>query len=262
MESLLPVFAGNVPALLSGGIVGFSLALVGGGGSILAVPLLVHLVGVGSPHLAIGTSALAVAINAFANLVPHGRAGNVRWKPGIAFAAAGVVGTLLGSSLGKAIDGRRLLALFALLMLVVAVLMLRRRPTAPSSPPAHPRLPRLFGIAFAAGLLAGFFGIGGGFLIVPGLVLATGMNMLNAIATSLFSVGAFGLTTALNYALSGLVDWWLALKFIGGGLVGGWLGAMVAGRLSRRREALTYLFSGAIAAVALFMLYRTLGVAL
>ncbi len=262
MESLLAVLAGNIPALLSGGLVGFSLALVGGGGSILAVPLLVHVVGVRNPHLAIGTSALAVAVNAFANLLPHGRAGNLRWKPGIAFAAAGVVGALLGSSLGKMVDGRKLLALFALLMLVVALLMVRRRPVRVPEGNGRTAMLRLLGIALGSGLLAGFFGIGGGFLIVPGLLLATGMNMLNAIATSLFSVAAFGLTTAFNYALSGLVDWWLALKFIGGGLVGGWLGAMVAGRLSRGREALTYLFSAAIAAVALFMLYRTLGAAL
>ncbi len=259
---LLPGLMQNALAVLSGSLVGFSLALIGGGGSILAVPLLIYVVGVSSPHLAIGTSALAVAVNAFANLVPHGRAGNVRWRPGAAFAAAGVVGALLGSTLGKMVDGQKLLGLFALLMLVVAFLMVRRRPVRVREGNGRAAMLRLLGIALGAGLLAGFFGIGGGFLIVPGLVLATGMNMLNAIATSLFSVGSFGLTTAFNYALSGLVDWWLALKFIGGGLVGGWLGAMVAGHLSRKREALTYLFSGAIAAVALFMLYRTLGAAL
>ncbi len=258
VEALLPGLVQNLLAVLSGGLVGFSLALIGGGGSILAVPLLVYVVGVRSPHLAIGTSALAVAVNAFANLLPHGRAGNVHWRPGALFAGAGVVGALAGSSLGKAVDGRDLLALFAVLMLVVAVLMLRRR--SPPRKALEPHRLRLSAIAFGAGLLAGFFGIGGGFLVVPGLVLATGMGLLNAIATSLFSVGAFGLATAFNYALSGLVDWPLAFKFILGGLVGGWLGAALAGRLSRRREVLTYLFSAAIAAVALFMLYRTLGV--
>ncbi len=262
MESLLPGFLQSLPAVLSGSLVGFSLALIGGGGSILAVPLLVYVVGVRSPHLAIGTSALAVAINAFANLLPHGRAGNVRWKPGVTFAGAGVLGALSGSTLGMAIEGEKLLALFALLMLTVAVTMLRRRPAPACREDRATGLPRLLAIAFGAGLLAGFFGIGGGFLIVPGLVLATGMNILNAIATSLFSVGSFGLATALNYALAGLVDWPLALKFITGGLVGGWIGATLAGRLSRRREVLTYLFSAAITVVALFMLYRAFGAAL
>ena len=111
----------------AGSLVGFSLGLVGGGGSILAVPLMVYVVGVGNPHVAIGTSALAVAVNAGANLINHARSGNVKWRCAGVFAAAGVAGAFLGSSLGKAFDGQKLLALFALLMLVVAGLMLRSR---------------------------------------------------------------------------------------------------------------------------------------
>src|SRR3546814_4713041 len=112
---------------LSGGLVGFSLGLVGGGGSILAVPLMVYLVGVPSPHMAIGTSALAVAVNAATGLVSHARAHPVKWRCGGMYAAAGIVGALLGSTAGKAFDGQRLLFLFALLMVVVGVLMLRGR---------------------------------------------------------------------------------------------------------------------------------------
>lgn len=111
----------------SGALVGFTLSLVGGGGSILAVPLMVYLVGVSSPHVAIGTSALAVAINALAGLATHARAGTVKWRCGLIYAATGVVGAFLGSTLGKALDGHKLLLLFALLMLVVAALMLRNR---------------------------------------------------------------------------------------------------------------------------------------
>src|SRR5271169_957239 len=110
-----------------GVIVGFTLGLVGGGGSILAVPLLLYVVGVPDPHQAIGTSALAVAVNAFANLVPHARAQHVRWRPALFFAAAGLVGAFVGSSIGKIVDGHKLLILFALLMLVIAALMLRGR---------------------------------------------------------------------------------------------------------------------------------------
>src|SRR5271170_6945469 len=108
-------------------IVGFSLGLIGGGGSILAVPLLLYVVGMPDPHQAIGTSALAVAVNAFANLVPHARAGHVRWQPALIFAACGLVGAFVGSSIGKVVDGHRLLILFALLMLVIAAMMLRGR---------------------------------------------------------------------------------------------------------------------------------------
>ena len=106
-------------ALLSGGLVGFSLGLVGGGGSILATPLLLYVVGVAQPHIAIGTSALAVATNAFANLAGHARAGNVRWRSATVFAVIGTLGALAGSSLGKIIDGTSLLFLFGLLMLAV-----------------------------------------------------------------------------------------------------------------------------------------------
>jgi hypothetical protein len=106
----------------AGALVGFSLGLVGGGGSILAVPLIVYGVGVTDPHIAIGTSALAVAANAAINLLNHARSGDVRWGVAGMFALAGVVGAWLGSLSGKAVDGQRLLVFFGLLMLVVAAI--------------------------------------------------------------------------------------------------------------------------------------------
>src|SRR5262245_9145852 len=113
--------------LASGMLVGFSLGLVGGGGSILAVPLMVYVVGVPEPHVAIGTSAIAVAANAAANLSNHARGGTVVWSCALVFAAAGIVGAFAGSLLGKMLDGQKLLALFALVMLVIAMLMLKTR---------------------------------------------------------------------------------------------------------------------------------------
>src|ERR1700712_2476449 len=113
--------------LASGSIVGCTLGLFGGGGSILAVPLMVYVVGVPDAHVAIGTSALAVAANAAMNLSNHARGGNVRWSCALVFAAAGVAGAFTGSIFGKMLDGQKLLALFALLMLVIAVLMLKTR---------------------------------------------------------------------------------------------------------------------------------------
>ncbi|WP_425490422.1 sulfite exporter TauE/SafE family protein [Dyella mobilis] len=246
-------------AVLCGSLVGFSLALIGGGGSILAVPMLLYVVGIHDPHTAIGTSALAVASNAFANLIPHARAGHVRWPVALTFAATGAVGALAGSTLGKIIDGHRLLVLFALAMLVIAAVMLRGRSRHDGS--GYPRkwmFPRLAAVGLGAGSLAGFFGIGGGFLIVPGLVFASGMAMIEAIGTSLFCVGTFGLTAALNYAFSGLVDWPVALEFIAGGIAGGWLGALGAQKLSKKRGALTVLFAAVIVSVALFMLAKSL----
>jgi uncharacterized membrane protein YfcA len=245
----------------AGSLVGFSLGLVGGGGSILAVPLMVYLVGVRDPHVAVGSSALAVAANAAINLAHHARRGNVRWQCAGSFAVAGVVGAWFGSALGKAIDGHRLLALFALLMLVVAGLMLRHRAAA-----GDPRVrltagnaPKLAAGGGAAGLLAGFFGIGGGFLVVPMLMATTGMAILPAVGSSLVAVTAFGLTTALNYARDGLVDWPLVFVFIVGGALGGLAGSRLAGRLAARRGALNAVLAAVIAAVAVYMLVRSGG---
>ncbi len=246
-------------AVACGVLVGFALALVGGGGSILATPLLLYVVGLRDPHLAVGTSALAVAANAFANLLPHARAGHVRWRAAGVFAATGALGAWLGSSLGKALDGRRLVLLFALLMLVVAARMLRgRRDDGRDRYPLPHMMPRLGVTGMGAGGLAGFFGIGGGFLAVPGLMLASGMEIVQAIGSSMLAVGAFGLATAANYALSGLVDWPVAAEFVGGGIVGGWLGAFGAQRLAQRRGALRLGFAAAVAAMAIFMLAKSL----
>jgi uncharacterized membrane protein YfcA len=246
--------------LVSGSLVGFALGLVGGGGSILAVPLLVYLVGVAEPHVAIGTSAVAVAANAAASLATHARAGTVKWRCASVFAAAGIAGAFLGSTLGKVMDGERLLALFAVLMLVVAGLMLRGRGAAGDAGVRLDRenLPRLLGFGLGSGALSGFFGIGGGFLIVPALIASTGMPILYAVSSSLVAVTAFGLTTAASYAASGLVDWALAGIFIVGGVLGGLVGARSARGLAERKGALTTAFAALVVAVALYMLARSM----
>jgi uncharacterized membrane protein YfcA len=246
-------------ALLSGSIVGFSLGLVGGGGSILATPLLLYLVGMAQPHLAIGTSALAVSANAYANLIGHARSGNVRWRCAAVFALIGTLGALAGSTLGKFVEGEHLLLLFGLLMLLVGATMLRpRQQTATVERPADLRTCTITGvIAFATGFASGFFGIGGGFLIVPALVCATGMPIIKAIGSSLLAVGSFGLATAINYALAGLVDWVVAGEFIAGGIGGGVLGMALANRLSTQKNALNRIFAILIFAVAAYVLYRS-----
>ena len=243
----------------SGGLVGFSLGLVGGGGSILAVPLMVYLVGVPSPHVAIGTSAVVVAVNAAASLVGHARRGTVKWPCAVTFAGAGIAGAAIGSLFGKMIDGQKLLALFAVLMMVVGALMLRGRTDEGDAAVRMGRdnLPALVGLGLASGALSGFFGIGGGFLIVPALMLATGMPILNAVGSSLVAVTAFGATTAASYAFSGLVDWTLAAIFIAGGVIGGLAGGKLATLLAGKRGALNGVFAAVIFAVAIYMLFRS-----
>jgi uncharacterized membrane protein YfcA len=249
--------AGAFLALGSGGLIGLVLGLIGGGGSILAVPLLVYAVGV-PPHVAIGTAAFAVALNALGSLALHARRSPIRWPCAIAFSIAGVAGALAGAALGKMVDGQKLLALFAVLMMIVAVLMLRGRA---GEGDAKVRLGRdnllaLVGLGLASGALSGFFGIGGGFLIVPALMLATGMPILNAVGSSLLAVTAFGLTTAASYAFSGLVDWTLAAIFIAGGVMGGLAGGKLATLLAAKRGALNGVFAAVIFAVAIYMLVR------
>lgn len=249
----------DVLAVISGVAVGFSLGFIGGGGSVLAVPLMVYFVGVKNPHLAIGTSALAVAVNALASLANHARSDNVNWRCGAAFATAGVLGALAGSTAGKAFDGQKLLFLFALLMVVVAVLMWRRRGDAGIEGVTCHRdnLPKVLAFGFATGALSGFFGIGGGFLIVPALIASTSMPIFRAIGTSLIAVSAFGLTTALNYAASGMLDWTLAGCFILGGIIGSAIGAAASRRLSADRGKLNAVFSCVILLVAAYMLWRS-----
>jgi uncharacterized membrane protein YfcA len=258
------MIAQTFAALASGCVVGLSLGLIGGGGSVLAVPLLVYVVGMPSVHAAIGTSAVAVAASAAISLAGHARARNVRWGCAIVFALAGIVGATAGAQLGKMMDGTRLLALFGLLMIVIGAAMLRRRHGGDNAGvkldrTTAPRLlPILIATGFGVGLLSGFFGIGGGFLIVPGLIGATAMPMLDAVGSSLVSVTLFGATTATSYALSGFVDWRIAGLFILGGAAGGVIGLLAAGRLAAHKRALTYVFAAVVISTGLYVVTTSL----
>ncbi len=248
-------------AVASGALVGLLLALFGGGGSVLATPLLLYVVGVRDPHIAIGTSAAAVAVNALINLVGHGRGGRVKWPCATVFAAAGLAGSFMGSSLAKQVDGQQLLLFFAMAMAAIALSMLRR-PKSEGDPAVHITWQltlKLAPLGLLTGLAAGFFGIGGGFLIVPGLMAATGMTLANAAASSLLSVTLFGAATSANYALSGLVDWPVAGLFILGGAAGGWAGLKGAGLLAGRALLARRLFAGLVLLVAAYVAWRALG---
>ena len=250
-----------VSALMSGAVVGALLGLFGGGGSVLATPLLLYVVGIHDPHVAIGTSAAAVAVNAAINLLGHGRGGRVKWPCATVFAGAGLLGSFLGSSLAKAVDGQRLLLFFAAAMAAIALSMFRR-PKSEGNPDVHITLPLMLKLAplgVLTGLAAGFFGIGGGFLIVPGLMAATGMTLANAAASSLLSVSVFGAATSLNYALSGQVDWPIAALFILGGLGGGALGVRGAGLLAGRVVLARRLFAVLVLSVAAYVAWRARG---
>lgn len=250
--------------LASGGVIGLVLGLVGGGGSILAVPLLVYVVGVGSTHAAIGTAAVAVAFNAVAGLVGHARSGTIKWRCAAVFALAGVVGAALGAEVGKAFDGKKLLLLFGVLMIGVGLAMLRTRRGIEmpgvrlTRESASTLLPRLVPIGLAVGLAAGFFGIGGGFLIVPGLILATAMPLRVAVGTSLVVVAALGLTTATSYALSGLIDWAMVALLVVGGMGGAVAGIVLGRRLATRKGLLERIFACVVILAGAYVVARGL----
>ena len=175
-----------------------------------------------------------------------------------------MIGAALGAAAGKAMDGQRLLALFGMLMVVVGAVMARGRKGV-GEPGVHldrasaaHLLPRLIPIGFGVGLLAGFFGIGGGFLIVPGLMLATAMPLRSAIGTSLVAVTALGATTALSYALSGYVEWGLAAELIAGGMAGSVAGIALGKRLAERRRAMELGFAGVVVLVGIYVTARGL----
>jgi uncharacterized protein len=119
-------------------------------------------------------------------------------------------------------------------------------------------MPFLLVYGIAVGMLSGFFGIGGGFLIVPALMAATGMSLIFAIGSSLVSVTAFGMTTAANYALSGLIDWTLVALFIVGGIAGGGAGQLLSRRLASHKQALSHTFAAVVAVVGCYVIWRGL----
>lgn len=260
-------------SLMSGAIVGFSLGFIGSGGSILAVPLLLYAVGIEDPHVAIGTSALAVSINAATNLFDHARKRNVRFREGLAFALPGVVGTMIGTQLGLLTPPGNLVFFFALLMLVIAARILFNNSARKDFPDNRGSIRRsvvfskltiytksnfvvshkLNLMGLFVGLAAGYFGIGGGFLIVPSL-LYSGLNISNAIGTSLIPVSIFGATTALGYSLHSHINIAISLLFAIGGVVGGFIGSNMLARVPK--NIATNVFAIVTAVVGVYIILR------
>ena len=246
-------------SIISGVIVGFSLGLIGGGGSVLAVPLLLYVVGVKDTHLAIGTSALAVGIIAGISLLNHKKLGNIRIKKGLLFAIPGIVGTLLGAQLGLWTPSENLLILFAGFMAVVGFLMLKKNASKHEVTSGSSNLILLKKnvslSGFSVGVLAGYFGIGGGFLVVPTIMYSGGLNIVQAIGTSLVSVSSFGLTTAARYFVAGQVDLIIAVLLIIGGVIGGYFGAKTSEKIPK--ENLSKVFAVVLFVVATYIVIRT-----
>ncbi|MBW4043188.1 MAG: sulfite exporter TauE/SafE family protein [Acidobacteria bacterium] len=263
-------------AIPLGLIVGVSLGALGGGGSILTVPALVYLLGQ-SPKSATTSSLLIVGATTLIGMLPHLRAGRARLGQGLVFGLLGVVGTSVGSFLATGIPSKVLLLAFAGLMLVVAGLMTRRRraeaqrtgtsaaPTTPAGPiiAVSPfacdcrRLAVLLLTATGVGLLTGFFGVGGGFAVVPALVLALRLPMPVAVGTSLVVITVNSATALVSRLSHGIhLDWSLIGLFAGAAVVGSLLGSRITSRVAPGR--LNLWFTVLLVAVAFSTLTRTL----
>ncbi len=233
-----------------GALIGLSLGALGAGGSILTVPILVYLMGL-PVQVATSTSLAIVGLNAAVGAADHVRRGRALPRTGVAFGLSGLLGALGGAWLNHQVRGDLILILFALLMVLAAISMLRRRATPPSGVAFRERY-GLFGwgrlglVGLGVGFLTGFFGIGGGFLIVPALVLILALPMTLAVGTSLLAIALNALWGVLGHLGFGAMDWGLTALFVVGGIAGVVAGGKLAGRLPERmlRSAFAVLILG------------------
>ena len=269
-----------IVAIPVGLLIGLSLGALGGGGSILTVPALVYLLGM-DPRAATTGSLIIVGVTAIFGMLAHRRDGHVRVLQGIVFGVLGAAGAFAGTRLSLAVSPDVLLAGFAVLTLAVAALMLTRRRVparaggpgqghgervpldvpiitfSPSFACACPRAAKVLIAAVAVGLMTGFFGVGGGFLVVPALVLALDFPMPVAVGTSLLVIAINSATSLVARAGTGLdIDWTIIGVFTAAAVIGSLLGARIATRA--RPETLRIAFSVLIIAVGLYTAARSI----
>jgi uncharacterized membrane protein YfcA len=271
-------------AVAAGLMIGLSLGALGGGGSILAVPALVYLLGQ-SPHQATTASLLVVGVAASAGAVTHARAGRVRLAEGAVFGILGIAGSYLGSRASTAVPASALLAGFGILMLAVAAAMITGQRPGRHAPgrhrdgahqPPEPRKTRAWtpgrgwvprggrhpllaaAAAITVGLITGFFGVGGGFVVVPALVLILGFDMPAAAGTSLVVIVINSAAALASRAADGglHMNWVVVIGFTVAAVTGVLAGGRLAGRASPRH--LNAAFTVLIVAVAGYTLARSL----
>ncbi|SCF11359.1 hypothetical protein GA0070558_12935 [Micromonospora haikouensis] len=212
-------------------LIGVSLGLLGGGGSILAVPLLVYVADLPAKE-AIATSLLVVGATSAVGVLPHARAHRVRWRTGLVFGLAGMTGAYAGGRLAAYVPAAVLLTGFALMMLATAVAMIRGRRDAGDRPVPHELpVPRVILDGVVVGLVTGLVGAGGGFLVVPALALLGGLPMPVAVGTSLVVIAMKSFAGLAGYLSTVSIDWGLAAAVTAAAVVGSLAGGRLAGRV-------------------------------
>ncbi|MGW3124524.1 sulfite exporter TauE/SafE family protein [Streptomyces sp. NPDC001107] len=240
-----------VLALVSGAVIGVALGALGGGGSVLAVPALIYLLGF-TPVAATTASLVIVAVTTATALPAHAREGHVRWRTGLLFAAAGIGPALLGGLVAARLPAAVLTAGFALVALVAAVRMLRPR-AGPSGAVRVVRTGRAAAAGAGLGAVTGVLGVGGGFLAVPALVSVLGLRMRAAVGTSLLVITLNSVAAlALRAGTADGLDWAAIGPFAGAAVLGAWDGRRLATKVSG--QALQRIFALVLLGVAGFML--------
>ena len=226
-------------SLIFGGFIGLSLALLGGGGSIITVPVLVYIIGQ-DVHAATGTSLAIVGLSALIGAFFHSRRGEVRLKSGVAFGLMSMAGAIPGVWLNSIVNGEVILILFSILLIIVAIDMLRSKPTskqelrnqAPCETYTANDWLKMVAIGLLVGVLTGFFGVGGGFLIVPALVLLGNFPTHQAVGTSLLVISITSFSGFLSHLSFGGINFDVMLIFVLGGFCGVLSGSALADRVS------------------------------
>lgn len=236
--------------------VGLSLGMLGGGGSILTVPILLYVAGL-KAHEAIATSLLVVGSTSIAAVIPHAKGKRVRYQTGLLFGAASMFGAYGAGRVAKLVPAAVLLLLFGGMMLVTAVAMMRGRrepPAAQSADAAEAKLPflKILGEGLVVGAFTGLVGAGGGFLVVPALVLLGRLPMPEAVGTSLLVIAMKSLAGFAGYLGSVEINWTLALVVTIAAVSGSFFGAKLAGKLSP--ELLRKGFAWFVVVMAVFIL--------
>ncbi|WP_206518264.1 sulfite exporter TauE/SafE family protein [Rhodococcus sp. X156] len=235
-------------------VVGLALGLLGGGGSILMVPLLVYVAGMDAKE-AIAASLVVVGVTSAVSVVGHARGGRVRWRTGLLFGAAGMAGALVGGLLGGHLPAQLLMIGFAAMMVATAVAMLRGRKESDAAT-AHAQLPvgRVLLDGAAVGLVTGLVGAGGGFLVVPALALLAGLPMGVAVGTSLLVIAMKSFAGLTGYLATVSIDWSLVGAITAAAVVGSLLGARLVDRIPA--DALRRAFGWFVLAMGAFVLVQ------
>ncbi|MFD1658697.1 sulfite exporter TauE/SafE family protein [Streptomyces caeni] len=246
--------------ILASLLIGVSLGILGGGGSILTVPILVYLAGQDSKE-AIATSLFVVGVTSLVGLIPHARAGRVRWRTGLLFGAVSMVGAYGGGRVAEYISGTVLLIAFAVMMLATAAAMLRKPRKAAAPKPAHHELPMKHIIVegLVVGAVTGLVGSGGGFLVVPALALLGGLPMSVAVGTSLLVITMKSFSGLAGHLAGVQIDWNMALMVTAAAVVGSLIGSRFAGRIPQ--DTLRKAFGWFVVVMGVFVLSQQLDAA-